>query len=58
MIYHLDVKRDDERAGDGRARIRRKPLHPLMCDITITPLAAHPRYPEFSAPQRRPEVTT
>lgn len=28
-------------------QIREMPLYPWMSDITVTPLVAHPRYPEF-----------
>jgi muconolactone delta-isomerase len=28
-------------------QIRRMPLYPFMSDITITPLVAHPRFPQF-----------
>jgi muconolactone delta-isomerase len=33
------------------AQIRAMPLYPWMTRIEITPLVAHPRYPEFCAPR-------
>ena len=33
------------------AQIRAMPLYPFMSDIEVTPLVAHPRYPEFCTPR-------
>jgi len=35
-------------------QIRRMPLYPYMSDIQLTPLVAHPRYPEFCRPRTAP----
>lgn len=32
-------------------QIRKMPLYPYMTNIDITPLVAHPRYPEFCQPR-------
>lgn len=34
-------------------RIRTMPLYPYMSDIEVTPLVAHPRYPQFCEPAER-----
>lgn len=34
-----------------QAQIREMPLYPWMSDIEVTPLVAHPRYPEFCKPR-------
>ena len=34
-------------------QIRRMPLYPYMSDIEVTPLVAHPKYPEFCEAARR-----
>lgn len=33
------------------AQIRAMPLYPYMSDIVVTPLVAHPKYPEFCEPR-------
>lgn len=32
-------------------QIRAMPLYPYMSDIEVTPLVAHPKYPEFCTPR-------
>lgn len=39
-------------------QLRAMPLYPYMSDITVTPLIAHPRYPQFCAPLHRDHVKT
>ena len=34
-------------------QIRRMPLYPYMSEIEVTPLVAHPKYPEFCEAARR-----
>lgn len=35
------------------AQIRAMPLYPYFGEITVTPLVAHPKYPEFCEARRR-----
>lgn len=35
------------------AQIRAMPLYPYMSDIDVTPLIAHPKYPQFCEPGGR-----
>ncbi|MFM7703815.1 MAG: muconolactone Delta-isomerase family protein, partial [Rubrivivax sp.] len=37
------------------AQIRAMPLYPCMSDIEVTPLVAHPKYPQFCVAARAPE---
>ncbi len=34
-------------------QIRKMPLYPYMSEIEVTPLVAHPKYPQFCEPGRR-----
>ena len=34
-------------------QIRAMPLYPFMSEIEVTPLVAHPKYPQFCEPVRR-----
>ena len=39
-------------------QLRAMPLYPYMSDIEVTPLIAHPRYPQFCAPLHRDHIKT
>lgn len=34
-------------------QIRAMPLYPYMSEVTVTPLVAHPRFPQFCQPVGR-----